>query len=191
MRPGRRSFAAMLTLYHDYTSAASAVAALRLQRLADQGLPVTFVGFEALVAAHLPVTLEVVAGIDELAHEAACEGLTLRRPPALPPTARAHLVGELAEAQGLGASWRVRCYRAFWEQGADLADPAVLRDLAAQTGLDPAVAAALVTDPGRVPAFRRTLMAHRRIGVGGVPVLLTHGTLVPALLPDADLRGLA
>lgn len=181
----------MLILYHDYTSPASAVAALRLQRLADEGVAVTFFGFEALVAAHLPVTLEVGAGVQDLAQEAAVEGLALRRPPWLPPTARAHVVGGIAEAHGLGAAWRARCYHAFWEDGADLADPTVLRELAAAAGLDATEVGACLDDPGRVPAFRRELMTHRRSGVGGVPVLRTHGTLIAALLPEDDLRALA
>lgn len=181
----------MLTLYHDYTSPASAVAALRLQRLADEGVPVAFVGLEALVAAHLPVTGEVTAAIADLVEAAAAEGLILRRPPSLPPTAQAHVTGELAEEQGLGASWRGACYRALWQEGADLADPAVLVDLADRAGLDRAAVQACLADPGRVAAFRRSLAAHRHLGVGGVPVLLAHGTLVPALLHEEQLRELA
>src|SRR5690606_12298083 len=120
-----RLTAAMLTLFHDYTSPASAVAVRRLQRLADEGLPVEFEGFEAIgVDATLPVTVDVVAALDDLAAVAAAEGVTLRRPRALPPTGLAHLVGDTAERVGLGASWRQVCYRAFWQDGADLADSA-------------------------------------------------------------------
>jgi len=47
-----------LTLFHDYTSPGSAVAVLRLQRLADEGLAVAFEGFEAIgLDTTLPVTL--------------------------------------------------------------------------------------------------------------------------------------
>ena len=88
----------MLTLFHDYTSPASAVAVARLQRLADDGLPVEFEGFEAVgVDVTLPITLDVVAAVDALAETAAAEGLALRRPPGLPPTGLAHLVGALTE----------------------------------------------------------------------------------------------
>lgn len=190
--PGRRTLAGMLTLYHDYTSPASAVAALRLQRLADAGVPVTFTGFEAVgVDANLPVTLDVSAAVEELAGAAAREGCRLRRPPSLPPTARAHVVGQLAESAGLGASWRAACYRAFWEDGADIAERTVLEGLAARAGLDTTSVAERLGDRTAVTAFRRSLASHRRLGVGGVPVLLAHGTLVPALLPEVDLRALA
>ena len=180
----------MLTLYHDYTSPASAVAVLRLQRLADSGADVAFVGFEALVDAHLPVTLEVIAAVGDLAGAASDEGLVLRRPSRLPPTALAHVAGELAQEEGRGAAWREACYRAFWEGGADLADARVLRAVATRAGLEDDAVRAVVEDPRRVAAFRRSLAAHRRLGVGGVPVLLAHGTLVPALLPEDDLRAL-
>ena len=182
----------MLTLYHDYSSPASAVAALRLQRLADEGLPVTFTGFEAVgVDAHLPVTLDVSAAVEELGEAAAREGCRLRRPAALPPTARAHVVGQLAEESGRGASWRAVCYRALWEDGADIADDTVLAGLSVRAGIDTARVQERLRDRAAVTEFRRSLAPHRRLGVGGAPVLLAHGTLVPALLPEADLRALA
>ena len=181
----------MLTLYHDYTSPASAVAVLRLQRLAASGADVAFVGFEALVDAHLPVTLEVMAAVGDLAGAASAEGIVLRRPPWLPPTALAHVAAEFAEGEGRGAAWREACYRAFWEEGADLAETRVLRAVGTRSGLGADAVHAVVEDPRRVAAFRRSLAAHRRLGVGGVPVLLAHGTLVPALLPEEDLRALA
>jgi predicted DsbA family dithiol-disulfide isomerase len=182
----------MLTLFHDYTSPASAVAVLRLQRLADEGLPVAFAGFEAIgVDAHLPVTLDVLAALEDLSGAAAAEGLALHRPPALPPTAPAHLVGGLAEAVGLGASWRDVCYRALWEQGSDIADARVLTRLAGVAGLDPDTVRAALTAPGGVATVRRRMAAHRGDGVGGVPTLLAQRTLVPGLLDEGDLRTLA
>lgn len=181
----------MLTLYHDYTSPASAVAALRLQRLVDDGLPVTFIGFEALVAIPIPPPLEVSVAVDALAPTAVLEGLELRHPMRLPPTALAHVLGALAEAAGVGSSWRDRCYRGFWEQGVDLADPEVLAQLAFRSGLETAEVSGCLNDARRVTAFRRNLAVHRQLGVGGVPTLLAHGTLIPGLLPDEDLRALA
>ena len=182
----------MLTLFHDFTSPASAVAVARLQRLADEGLPVELVGFEAIgVDVTLPVTVDVVAAISELAEVAAAEGMVLRRPPSLPPTARAHVLGDAAEAEGLGASWRQTCYAAFWRDGADLADTAVLTRLAEVAGLAASVIPAILADGGRLAAVRRRAGQLRRNGVGGVPTILAQRTLIPALLPDDELRALA
>lgn len=181
-----------LTLFHDFTSPGSAVAVLRVQRLADDGLDVAFEGFEGIgVDATLPVTLDVMAGIADLAEEAAAEGLVLRRPRGLPPTAAAHTVAALAESAGLGASWRSTCYRAFWEDGAPIGDHGILADLADAAGLDRDDVARALADPGRIASTRRAMGLHRRNGVGGVPTVLASRTLVPGLLPEYELRALA
>lgn len=182
----------MLTLFHDYTSPASAVAVARVQRLADEGLRVEIVGFEAIgVDVSLPVTVDVVAALEELEGQAAAEGVVLRRPPALPPTAAAHVVDEEAESLRLGASWRQACYRAFWEDGADLADPEVLVSIAVAAGLDSEVVRASMADRARIAAVRRRCAGLRGEGVGGVPTILAQRTLVPGLMSERDLRALA
>ena len=181
----------MLTLFFDYTSPASAVAVARVQRLADEGLPVEFEGIDALgVDVALPVTLDVLTELEELAEAARDEGLVLRRPPVLPPTVRAHAVGGLAQRRGLGASWRSTVLDAFWRSGVDLADGAVLTRLADAAGLDPDEVTGHLT-PDAVRAQRRTALAHRRSGVGGVPTILAGRTLVPGLLDEPELRELA
>lgn len=182
----------MLTLFHDFTSPASAVAVARLQRLSDEGLAVAFEGFDALgVDVALPLTLDVLAELDAVAAAARAENLQLRRPSLLPATARAHLVAEVAEEQGLAASWRGRCYRALWREDADLGDEGELVRLAADAGLAPAPVATVLTDTARLAATRRRLGSHRRNGVGGVPTILAARTLVPGLLDDGALRTLA
>lgn len=182
----------MVTLFHDFTDPASAVAVARLQRLAAQGTPVAFAGFEVVgVDATLPVPVGVLAALGQLAGEASREGLELRRPRAQPPTGRAHVLGAVAERHGLGPGWRAACYRAYWSDRADIASADVLVDLAVSAGMEAGVAAAAATDDAALAAFRREVAAHRRQGIGGVPVLRAHGTLVPGLLPDGDLRALA
>jgi 2-hydroxychromene-2-carboxylate isomerase len=181
----------VLTLFHDFTDPASAVAVLRLQRLADEGLAVIFEGFEAGVDAPLPPTLDVLAGVADLAPAAAELGLVLRRPRVLPPTGGAHVVGQLAERRGLGASWRQVCYRAVWERGADVGDRQVLWNLAGRAGLNAAEVATALDDRALLASVRRRMASRRRLGVGGVPVILAGGTLVPGLLGEVDLRTLA
>ncbi len=182
----------MLTLTHDVTSPASALAVARFDRLAEEGLPVVFRGVDVLgVDATLPVTLEVLAELDRVAPRAAEMGVTLRRPTRRPSTARVHLVADLAEDAGQGRAWRTAAYRAYWEDDADLADPEFVVELAEQVGLDPDPVAAALGDEAALAAVRRRTHTARGEGIGGVPVLAAHGTLVSPDLDDADLWELA
>jgi 2-hydroxychromene-2-carboxylate isomerase len=182
----------MLLVYHDYPSAASAVAVLRLQRLADEGGAVAFAGIDTLgLDATVPATLDVLADHERWTAAAAELGMPLRRPTLHPATTRAHAIGEVAEELGMGASWRLTCYRAFWQEGIDLNDPDRLVELALGAGLDPDPVTDLLADATALAAARRRMHIHRGRGIGGVPVLSVDGALVPASLPDADLRTLA
>ena len=181
----------MITLFHDYTSPASAVAVVRAERLRADGVEIELVGFEAIgVDLHLPVTLDVLAELDRVASVAEEEGVVLRRPKLLPPTALAHVV-ERTLGEPEATRWRAACYRAFWEDGRDLADAQVLRDLGTGLGLDPEPLDVCLEDRVALAAVRRATGERRRDGVGGVPTILAHRTLVPGLLADDDLRALA
>ena len=182
----------MLVLYYDYASPASAVAVLRLQSLADDGLPVGFAGIDPLgVDAPLPVTLDQLEELARWAPRAATLGLTMHRPPLRPPTVGAHLLGELAATHDLGAAWRAAALEAYWTHGRDLGDEAVLRELALDVGLDGPTTDDWLADRARRARLRRTMTADRGRGIGGVPVLEAGGTFVAADLPDPDLRTLA
>lgn len=182
----------MLVLHHDFTSPASAVAVLRLQRLADEGLHVGFSGVEVLgLDVAIPPTLDLLAELEQWRGAAAELGLDLRRPARQPPTLRAHLVATVADEHDLSAAWRLAVYRGFWEEGLDLHDPGALVALAAAHGLPSDEVAAVLEDHGRLTSLRRRMAAKRGEGIGGVPVLDLDGTLVPATLSDAELRELA
>lgn len=182
----------MLTIFHDPTSPASAIAVARLTTLATDGVAVTFEGFDHVgVDATLPVDLDTLAMIDRLAPTAAAEGIVLRRPAALPPTGLVHVLLAHAETTPERHVLRTAVYRAFWEDGADLADRSVLVGLATDSGLDADVVTALLDDRLALAARRRAMTAHRREGVGGVPVILASRTLVPGLLPVDQLRAMA
>ena len=182
----------MLTLFHDYTSPASALAVRRVQRLADEGVPVEFVGFEVLALdAALPPSLDVLASLNSLAADADAEGIVLRRPKLLPPTAPAHAVGTIAEAHDLGASWREQCYTAMWADGLDISNTDILVQLANNAGLPVDETATALANSTFIASVRRAAGRHRRNGVGGVPTILYQRTLVPGLLSDAQLREMA
>lgn len=182
----------MLLLYHDYTSPASAVAVARLQRLMRDGLPAAIRGTEVFgVDAILPVSLDLLAALDTVADEAAAEGVELRRPPGIPPTALAHVVEDVARAAGGDMRWRELCYQAYWRDGRNLSDPAVLRAVAADAGLPAADVTRALDDRLALLEVRQRSVADRSDGVGGVPTIRYDRSLVPGLLPESDLRMLA
>jgi 2-hydroxychromene-2-carboxylate isomerase len=182
----------VLTLHYDLTSPRAALAVLRLQRIADLGYPVTFRGIDVIgVAVALPVTLDQLAELEAVRADAATYGLELRRPTLRPPTLDAHLVGAHAEAVGLGAAWRTVCLGAYWTDGRDLSDHAVLVELARAAGLERTVVAALLADATARNELRTRMLQLRQLGIGGVPVLELDGTLCSAELDEATLIGLA
>jgi 2-hydroxychromene-2-carboxylate isomerase len=182
----------VLTLTHDTTSPASAVAVARFDALAEQGLPVRFRGVDVLgLDATLPVTLDVLAELDRVASRAAALGLVLRRPTRRPSTALVHLVADLADAVGLGRAWRTATYAAYWQQDADLASPDVVGGLATAVGLDEELVAVALADTPALAEVRRRTQTARGEGIGGVPVLAAHGTLLSPELGDDDLWALA
>jgi predicted DsbA family dithiol-disulfide isomerase len=174
-------------------SAPAAVAVLRLQRLAAEGMAVAFAGIDVLgLELTIPATLDQLEGVEAARAAAEVLGLDLHRPTRRPPTLPAHLVGEVAAEHGVGASWRETCLRAYWERGADLADEAVLRELARTVGAPADAVDAALADRDRRRQLRQRMLVARSRGVGDVPVLeVAGGTFVPADLPEADLRQLA
>lgn len=182
----------MLTLFHDFSSPASAVAVARAAALRADGVPLAFEGFEAIgVDIAVPVDLQTVALIERLAPHAEEVGIQLRRPDTLPPTGLAHVLAHHAKDHGCEDPVRDGLYRALWRDGADLGDPTTLIDIAQAAGMPRETAGALLADRVALAACRREMAAHRRIGVGGVPVLLASQTLLPGLLDSASLRELA
>jgi len=182
----------VLTLHHDVTAPRSALAVLRLQRIADLGHPVAFRGIDVLgVAVALPVTLDQLVDLEQVSATAAELGLVMRRPTLRPPTLDVHLVGEHAERAGLGAAWRLACLAAYWTDGADLSVHDVLVALAGRVGLDPAAVRDVLGDVPARNELRASMLALRALGIGGVPVLEVDGTLLSADVDDATLLALA
>ncbi len=182
----------MLVLHHDITSPAAAVAVLRLQRLADEGLSVGFSPVDVLgLEVAIPPTLDLLDGLRRYSDAAAELGLELRRPSRQPPTLRAHVVGGVAEGLGLGAAWRWRCLQGYWTRDLDLTDDEVLVDLGVATGVEEDAVRSVLADRSAVQDLRARMANQRRRGIGGVPVLEVDGVLTSAQLGDDDLRQLA
>jgi 2-hydroxychromene-2-carboxylate isomerase len=182
----------VLVLYHDIPSAASLCAVLRLNELADEGLPIAFRGFDVLgIDATIPATLDDLQDWQQHRVQAAELGWTLPRPTLHPPTLLAHLIGELADEADLGAAWRLAVYRAHWLEGRDVADRGDLLEVAESVGLDQVAVRGLLHDPDGRHRLRRRMLVHRGDGIGGVPVLDAGGTFLSPFIDQADLRHLA
>jgi len=182
----------VLVLHHDITSPAAAVAVLRLERMAEEGLSVGFSPLDVLgLEVAIPPTLELLDGLRRYTEPAAELGLDLRKPSRQPPTLRAHVVGGVAEELGLGAAWRWRCLQGYWTEDLDLTDDEVLVALGEATGLAADAVRAALADRSVVQDLRARMANQRRRGIGGVPVLEVDGVLTSAQLGDDDLRQLA
>lgn len=182
----------MMHLHHDHPSAASLLAVLTLQSLADEGLAVTFHGVDVLgLGTTIPATLDDLAEWERHRGALAELGWDVARPRLHPMTLPAHLVEALATDRGLGAAWRLACLRAHWLDGCDLGAPEVLADLGEQIGLERDAVAELVGDRRTAVVARQAALARRGEGVGGVPILEVHDTLVSPFMSLDDLRLLA
>jgi len=94
------------------------------------------------------------------------------RPPAMLTNSRAALAAtEFARESGRDEALEERIYRAYFNDGANIGDAAVVARLAVDAGLDPgAVADAIKSPKYEMRLKNNSLAAHQR-GVSGVPTL--------------------
>jgi predicted DsbA family dithiol-disulfide isomerase len=103
---------------------------------------------------------------------AADRGMTMKLPPVQPRSRKAHEAAEFAREAGMLDAMNGALFKAFFEEGRDLADMEVLLDIGASVGLDrdglrEALASGRYTDG----VLQDERMAHQ-IGVSGVPALI-------------------
>jgi 2-hydroxychromene-2-carboxylate isomerase len=77
-------------------------------------------------------------------------------------------------------------YHAYWLAGQDVSDPAVLRAIASQVGLDPDAAARGTESPLIATELRRRTDEALAQGVFGVPSFIVHGKSGPRLFFGQD-----
>ncbi len=78
-----------------------------------------------------------------------------------------------AVEEGRGRSFRRAVHRAFFVEGLDVSDDAVLRGAAREAGLDADAAMGAAWDPERLVALRSTRDEALRLGIHGVPTVAT------------------
>lgn len=107
-----------------------------------------------------------------------------------PNTVDAHRLIHWAGLEGRQNAAVANLFRAYFEEGRDIGDPAVLTDIAGRAGLDPAMTGRLLEgDADR--ADIRTRDAHARArGVTGVPTFVVAGRhVVPGAQPAGFWTG--
>lgn len=101
-------------------------------------------------------------------------GMNLRLPPVQPRSRLAHEAAAFAADQGRASAMQHAIFRAFFEAGADIGQPEVLSQIAAEIGLDPeAVTAALTAGKYRTRVLEDESLAHS-FGLSGVPAIVVR-----------------
>jgi predicted DsbA family dithiol-disulfide isomerase len=150
-----------ITLFADFTSAASYVTEAALRR----------VGSGATVRYRAFLEKERAGEDEEVARLATALALPLLGMATPPGTGKAHEASLLARERGLEESFREALYAAYWGEGRDIGRIDVLQDLAAGVGIDPfEMKVALDIDRHR-DEVERDLAVADRLGIRRVPVL--------------------
>ena len=105
-------------------------------------------------------------------------GVEIHVPRYQPRSTLALALHGFAVEAGKGRPFRNAAHRAFFVEGLDISDDAVLREAAREAGLDPDAALEAAWDPGRLVALRSTREEALRLGVHGVPTVATAGEVL-------------
>jgi predicted DsbA family dithiol-disulfide isomerase len=96
----------------------------------------------------------------------------MKRSTRIPNTRRALALAEFARDQGKLDIFRSLAMEAYWKEGNDIEDSAILRNLAIASGLDPLKALAAADDPvylGRVDTLR---LEANQLQITGIPTFI-------------------
>lgn len=116
-------------------------------------------------------------------------GMEIRRGPAGVDTRTAHVGSQVAREAGLEAPYVVAVFRAYWQEGRDIGDRSVLRDVAEGVGLAPDRFLAGLDEERHLRQVMEEQARSRRLGIRGVPATLVNGRyLLSGCRPAADLE---
>lgn len=107
---------------------------------------------------------------DQLARIGSQEGLVYNFDRVIPAnTFDAHRLLHFAREQDKQSEMMERLFTAYFAEGKNVADPAVLTDLAHDVGLDPAVTAAMLASARYADDVRSDIREAAQFGINGVP----------------------
>ena len=111
------------------------------------------------------------------------------KPKRIPNTLNAHRLIHWAGVEGRQDQMVQTLFNAYWVDGLDIGDPAILTDLAAKAGLDPiAIARLLASDADRAVVAAREAHARQR-GVTAVPTFVIADQYVLSGAQPPELWG--
>ena len=106
-----------------------------------------------------------------------------------PNTLDAHRLVRWGDSMGVQDKIVDRLFRAYFVEGRDIGDRAVLTDIAAGCGLDAGIVKTLFSEGADIEAVRQEIDVARAIGVSGVPFFIFAGRFaVPGAQDVALLR---
>jgi predicted DsbA family dithiol-disulfide isomerase len=86
------------------------------------------------------------------------------------------LIGDkYAEAQGKGDTYHAATFRAYWQEGRNIEDRAVLKEIAESVGLDGEQFIAALDTPMYEDAVLTDIEQAQQFGLSGVPALIFAG----------------
>ncbi len=100
-------------------------------------------------------------------------GVEIHVPRYQPRSTLALTLHAFAVEEGKGRAYRNAAHRAFFVEGLDVGDDAVLREAASEAGLDADAALEAAWDPARLVALRSSREVALRLGIHGVPTVAT------------------
>lgn len=117
---------------------------------------------------------------------AAERSLTLRLPPVQPRSRKAFEAAALARDAGQFDPMHRALFRAFFEDGRDLADPMVLLDVGQSVGLDEGALQEGLQSDRYTSEVRESQRQAQELGISGVPALVVAGADQAYLLSGAQ-----
>lgn len=138
------------------------------------GADMEFLGFDANIAAIMRKHIE------DLARDA---GLQIEMPARISNSKLALLVGEFAKEQGRFKEYNGAVFKAYWQEGKDIADPEVLFAITTGMGLDTEKLKAYLKSGEPTSRLDKHVLEAREYGIDGVPTFVIGNQMVIGAQP--------